>query len=589
MASKDQSLDALIDLARDVSADTAKRHDAFEEVVRRFQDLAVGCACAHLRDPALAEDAAQDAFLLAWERLEQLRQPAAFPGWIRRLVLSQCHRRLRGTRLELRPEHEAESVALATNPAADAEAADDASVVSFALTQLAPADRLVLILFYGSERSQAEIADWLGVPVTTVSRRLAHAKRRMRRHTLDALAGGLRAHRKIAGEAFIVELSARLRPAKDDDVADIASLANRLGLDRVQQITIPAPPCAYLVEDSVSRTPIAYAAAEQTIFKPIYDLHLVMGEDALKRHAGDVLLPQVIQDMVASDAITLRHRTSARHGALVEFLTAREFQILERAQDWRLGPGATSPLAARTPPSGGWEFTNLEELSSNPVLFEAALELLTLASADLLSERAFLPLHPETLRRGLRTQRDGVVALVDGTLHGLLTSSADDVVPDAVRLDIVLVRRNRRGEGVATAMLARLLAKHGGATARLVAPAAQDLTAWLTRCGFVQVADTLVLERLMRKTVQVAPKVLNEYVGRYVVDTFPDTPIVIERHGDSLISKTRDMRDVLLAASESEFFTRNHYGHGRFERDAIGRIARLVCIEGPREFVAIRQ
>jgi hypothetical protein len=152
----------------------------------------------------------------------------------------------------------------------------------------------------------------------------------------------------------------------------------------------------------------------------------------------------------------------------------------------------------------------------------------------------------------------------------------------------VLVRKNRRREGVATAMLARLLARHGGTAARLVAPAGPDLTAWLVHSGFVRVADTLLLERLLRRTVRVAPELLNEYVGRYVVDAFPGAPIVIERHGDSLISKSRDMRDVLLAASESAFFTRHHYGHGRFERDQTGRVARMVCIEGQREFVAIR-
>lgn len=588
MASTDQSLDALINLARDVSAATATRHHAFEEIVRRFHDLAFACACAQLRDPALAEDAAQDAFLLAWERLEQLRETAAFPGWIRRLVLTQCHRRLRGTRLELRPEGEAQSVAAASDPAADVEAADHAWLVCLALTQLAPADRLVLILFYGSGRSHAEIADWLGVPVTTVSRRLAHAKRRMRQQTLDALAGSLRAQRTTAGEAFIVELSARLRPANADDATDIASLANRLGVDRAPRIVPPGRPCAYLVEDPASGTPIAYAAAAQTIFRPIYDLHVVMGKDALKRHAGDVLLTQVVQDMVGSDTISLQHRTSARHGALVEFLTARGFQIIKRAQDWRLDPSASSSLAP-TSPGEGWEFTGIEGLSRDPVLFEAALELLTEATADNLSERAFLPIHPETLRRWLRMQRDGVVAVVDGTLQGLLTSSADDVVPDGIRLNMVGVRKNRRRKGVATAMLARLLAKHGGGATRLVAPAAPDLTAWLRRLGFVQVADTLLLERLLRRTVRVAPEVLNEYVGRYVVDMLPGAPIVIERHGDSLISKSRDMRDLLLAASESDFFTRHHYGRGRFERDETGRVARMVCIEGPREFVAIRQ
>ena len=104
MAKTNPTLGTLIELARDGSAAMPERHQAFEEIVRRFEHLVAACAYARLRDPALAEDAAQDTFLLAWQCLDQLREPAAFPGWIRRLVLTQCHRRLRGTRLELRPK-----------------------------------------------------------------------------------------------------------------------------------------------------------------------------------------------------------------------------------------------------------------------------------------------------------------------------------------------------------------------------------------------------------------------------------------------------------------------------------------------------
>jgi len=44
-----------------------------------------------------------------------------------------------------------------------------------------------------------------------------------------------------------------------------------------------------------------------------------------------------------------------------------------------------------------------------------------------------------------------------------------------------------------------------------------------------------------------------------------------------------------LASSESEFFTRYHYGRGRFERDETGRVNRLVYLEGDQEFTAVRQ
>jgi len=588
MAITDQDLGYLIERARDASAERASRHHAFEQIVRRFQDLAVAYACARLRDAALAEDAAQDAFLLAWERLGQLREPAAFPAWIRRLILTQCNRRLRGKRLQLRPEDEARAVADRYDTAAEAEASDDATLVRIALAQLAPNDRVVLILFYGSERTHEEIAAWLGIPVTTVARRLAHAKRRLRRQTLTALSGGFRAQQKAATDTFVVELSSRLRPAEPDDAASIRSLASHLGLERVPKIAPPVP-CAYVVEDPASRRPIAYAAAVQTIFKPIYDLQLAIGADALKRHAGDVLVARVVQELVACDAITLQHRTSARHAAVTEFLLSRGFQVIERAEDWRRGatPGSLAPLRRSR---GVWEFKGIEALSLEPVLFDAALELLTETCADLPGGPEMLPIHPDRLRRSLRMQTHGVLALAHGTLQGLTTSSPDDLVLGGARINIMAVRKNQRREGVATVLLARLLAQCGAVPARLVAATTPELRSWLTRCGFVQVADTVLLERLLRKTVPLASKQLDEFVGRYVTTAPRECPLMIEieRHGDALVSKSRDMRDFLLAASDSEFFTRHHYGRGRFDRDSSGRVVRLVCTEGPWEFVAIR-
>ena len=64
----------------------------FEILVHRFQDMAVGYSRGLLDDFHLAEDAAQDAFVLAHARLGQLQQAEAFPGWFRQIVFSCCMR-----------------------------------------------------------------------------------------------------------------------------------------------------------------------------------------------------------------------------------------------------------------------------------------------------------------------------------------------------------------------------------------------------------------------------------------------------------------------------------------------------------------
>ena len=170
----------------------------------------------------------------------------------------------------------------------------------------------------------------------------------------------------------------------------------------------------------------------------------------------------------------------------------------------------------------------------------------------------------------------------------MIGGSADDAAANGCRIELLAVERHSRRQGMATALLHRLLTERGASSARIVAPERPELTGWLARCGFVHVTDALLLERLLRKTVRIAPEQLDEYVGRYVSERPGMEPITIERSGDFLISKARDMRDVLLASSNREFFTRHHYAEGRFECDDSGRVARLVIKEGAHELVARR-
>ena len=69
--------------------------EAYETVVRRFQDMAVAYAYALLGNWQEAEDAAQEAFIAAYYGLLNLHDAAAFPGWFRRIVHLRANRRLR--------------------------------------------------------------------------------------------------------------------------------------------------------------------------------------------------------------------------------------------------------------------------------------------------------------------------------------------------------------------------------------------------------------------------------------------------------------------------------------------------------------
>lgn len=87
-----ESLSAFVERAREGDL------DAFGAVVRLTQRMAFALAGSVLRDPTLAQDAVQEAYLVAFRRLRDLEEPAAFPGWFRRVVITTALNARRASR-----------------------------------------------------------------------------------------------------------------------------------------------------------------------------------------------------------------------------------------------------------------------------------------------------------------------------------------------------------------------------------------------------------------------------------------------------------------------------------------------------------
>src|SRR5947209_1159995 len=84
---------------------------AFDVLVRRFQDMAVGYAHSLVGDFDLAQDVAQEAFLEAYRGLPGLREPAAFPGWLRTVVFRHSVRSRRRKQVATVPLEAARTLA----------------------------------------------------------------------------------------------------------------------------------------------------------------------------------------------------------------------------------------------------------------------------------------------------------------------------------------------------------------------------------------------------------------------------------------------------------------------------------------------
>src|SRR2546425_1081455 len=85
-------VEALVARVLDQQSTLSEKHEAFEGLVHLFQNMAFACAYSVVQDFHLAEDAAQSAFITVWQKLDQLREPAAFPGWFRQVVHTECSR-----------------------------------------------------------------------------------------------------------------------------------------------------------------------------------------------------------------------------------------------------------------------------------------------------------------------------------------------------------------------------------------------------------------------------------------------------------------------------------------------------------------
>ena len=173
--------------ADDALVQRARRGDAaaFAVLVDTRIDRCYRLAWSILSNDADAADATQDALVSAWRQLPRLRDPATFDGWLNRIVanaaLMSRRRRVRLREVAVRPTSPGDPLSGA-EPQVDPRARTamdefvDNDAIVRAFDRLRPKDRMILVLHHVEERSVAEIARTLGIPVGTAKWRL-HAAR----------------------------------------------------------------------------------------------------------------------------------------------------------------------------------------------------------------------------------------------------------------------------------------------------------------------------------------------------------------------------------------------------------------------------
>jgi RNA polymerase sigma-70 factor (ECF subfamily) len=157
-----------------VIAAQAGEKSAFAQLVRLYERAAIITAHATLRDYHSAQDAAQEAFITAYSKLGQLREPAAFGPWFLQIVRRKA---------SLKRPSWLEAIDSDSKVPIQEESPDwlerYEEVVQH-LARLPEHDRAIVVLRYVDGHSVQEIADSIGKPVEAVRKQIYRSIQRLR-------------------------------------------------------------------------------------------------------------------------------------------------------------------------------------------------------------------------------------------------------------------------------------------------------------------------------------------------------------------------------------------------------------------------
>jgi RNA polymerase sigma factor (sigma-70 family) len=198
---------------------------AYEHLVKRFQDMAVGYGYALLGDWQSAQDVAQEAFITAFYTLPKLQNPAAFPSWFRRIVQSQAHRQYRIRQTALVPlEYAVEAISVLPEPAEAFEQREVEQQIQMAIAELPEAQRSVVMLYYLGGYSQHEIGDFLDIPIGTVKTRLHHARKQLKSRILILMQENFSKQRPSNDDQFTAKVMALFKATQANDIEQVKAL-----------------------------------------------------------------------------------------------------------------------------------------------------------------------------------------------------------------------------------------------------------------------------------------------------------------------------------------------------------------------------
>jgi RNA polymerase sigma-70 factor (ECF subfamily) len=173
-----------------VEAAQAGDRDAFGELATRFEPMVYSIAMRRLGDHSEAQELCQEVLVKAMQKIEQLKVPAAFGGWLRSITVRMAiNRQVRRAPTVATEPHTLDATCFESATPLDFALANERAVqVRGGLARLGELDRDTLEAFYVRGESLSQMSQAFEAPIGTIKRRLHVARKRLARQLETAAA-----------------------------------------------------------------------------------------------------------------------------------------------------------------------------------------------------------------------------------------------------------------------------------------------------------------------------------------------------------------------------------------------------------------
>lgn len=204
-----------MDDARLVERGRGGDREAFGLLVARYQSPLCALAYSACGSIPQSEDLAQEAFIIAWRKLGDLKEPGKFKSWLygiaRNLIMTAFRQQSRNPLTAAEPLDETLPVTATASPAGHAMNKEEQDILWRSLEQIPETYREPLVLFYREQESIERVAEVMGLSEEAARQRLSRGRKLLQEQVQAFVEGALR--QSGPGPAFTASVLAALPAA----------------------------------------------------------------------------------------------------------------------------------------------------------------------------------------------------------------------------------------------------------------------------------------------------------------------------------------------------------------------------------------